>query len=221
MIVATESPEEYRRLATRLRWNRDVIVGLGLHPAGRAARNPGQLSRFFRLLPDAAWVSEVGLDFTRDSDRIERHSQIGLFEDILSHAMIRTKVLSVHSRGAAGEVTSRLKTAGVTAIMHWFSGSLAEIDEAVDAGLYFSVNSPMIRSRRAGSLLARVPLDRLLLETDGPYARGDAGAPLAPSSLHALVNQLASILLVDVQDLKACLDTNYRQLVDSTSVSDG
>lgn len=215
IVVATENPEEYRRLLTRLRGSETAIVGLGLHPASRAARDPAQLSRFFRFLPEARWVSEVGLDFQRNTDRIERRSQILVFESILSHAMIRSKVLSVHSRGAASEVTARLNDARVAAVMHWFSGTNAELEAAVEAGLYFSVNDPMLRSRRASALLARIPPDRLLLETDGPYARAADGSISSPAGLAATTKRLAELMGLPTDDLTVVLEQNHRKLLAS------
>lgn len=213
VIVATEDPDEYRRLQLRLRGVKQVVVGLGLHPAGRAARIPSQLGRFFRLLPDAEWISEVGIDFDNATDRIERRGQIDLFEAILSHSMMRSKILSVHSRGAAREVVERLSASKQPAVLHWFSGSFADLEVAVAAGLFFSVNERMARSRRGPSLLARIPPDRLLLETDGPFATDQLGQPLEPTGLVAVLNLISQAWDWSATDVESRVEANFDSLV--------
>ena len=72
-------------------------------------------------------------------------AQVKLFERLLSQPRIRAKVLTVHSRGAENETIQRLADAGVTAILHWYSGALKYIDTAAAAGLWFSVNPAILR----------------------------------------------------------------------------
>jgi len=52
--------------------------------------------------------------------------------------------------------------------MHWFTGSKSEARQAAALGCYFSVNAEMTRSDRGRALLANLPIDRILTETDGP-----------------------------------------------------
>ena len=217
MVVATESPDEYRRLRSRVGPRKGVTVGLGLHPAGSAIRNPAQLSRFFRMLPDAAWVSEIGLDFSRNSDTTDRRNQIRVLESIFEHSMIRTKVVSLHSRGAAKEVVSRLAGSGISAVLHWYSGTAAVLDEAAQAGCYFSVNPSMVASDKGAKLIAQMPRSRVLLETDGPYVRV-SGHAAEPSDLKAVAISLARWWDISPDQCEEVLESNLATLTAGVAV---
>ncbi len=113
-----------------------------------------------------------------------------VFETILSLPAIRRKILTVHSRRAERETIERLIEARACAILHWYSGPLREIDRALSAGFYFSVNRPMLRSERGRRILAALPPDRVLTETDAPFARVER-RPSRPADIVALTSELA------------------------------
>lgn len=171
VVAVSETPEAYRRLRTRLGRMAGVSVALGLHPASSAAAAPGQLDRFLRMLPDAPWIGEVGLDFAPGADRRERARQVTAFTAVLDHRMSRAKPMTVHSRGAAKEVVQMLTEAGQRAVLHWYSGDFTTADNALAAGLWFSANPSMMRSAKGRALIDRIPSERILCETDGPYCR--------------------------------------------------
>lgn len=190
VIAVTESPDGYRRLNTRLGKSTTATVALGLHPASRAAAAPGQLERFLRMLPSAAWLGEVGLDFQAGTDRREKARQLRVFDAILEHPLARALPMTVHSRGAAKEVIERVSQAGNRAILHWYSGPLRNIDEALAGGLSFSINPAMLNSAKGAALLDALPPNRVLLETDGPYCLIQR-RPCVPTDITAIARALA------------------------------
>lgn len=60
---------------------------------------------------------------------------------------------------------------GVKGVVHSFTATTKELEQALDRGLYISLNGIMTFSKNEEQLLAakQVPLDRLMLETDSPY----------------------------------------------------
>jgi TatD DNase family protein len=188
-VAVTEMPSDFQRLALQLGRRRLARVALGFHPLRAAAATPLEQALFTRLLDRADYVGEVGLDGSREG-RDTLRVQVKLFEHLLSQPRIRTKVLTVHSRGAEAETVDRLAQAGVTAILHWYSGALKHIDKALDAGLWFSVNAAMLRSRSGQRIVAALPRDRVVTETDGPYAKL-GGRPSEPRDIPAIVAGLA------------------------------
>ena len=164
-----------------------------LHPGSTSASAPGQLQRFFRMLPNADWIGEIGLDFSTSVDARDRSGQYAKFSSIVDHELARMLPMTIHSRGAAADVVAVLEGTGVRAILHWFTGTAKQAVRAAEAGLWFSVNSAMVRSRSGASVLAAVPRARLLLETDGPYC-SHRGRPAEPKNLREVVEQLAQVL---------------------------
>ena len=61
-------------------------------------------------------------------------------------------------------------------ILHWFSGTTRELDRAIDLGCWFSVGPAMLRGEKVRRLANRMPRDRILTESDGPYAQIDGRA---------------------------------------------
>jgi TatD DNase family protein len=55
------------------------------------------------------------------------------------------------------------------AIFHWYSGGLKLIDEIIDSGYYFSINTAMIKSVNGQKIIKRIPKEFILTETDGPF----------------------------------------------------
>jgi TatD DNase family protein len=184
-VAVTELPSSFQRLALRLGKKTGVRVALGFHPMKVGAATPLELALFTRSLDRVDYIGEVGLDGSREG-RATLRAQVKLFEQLLSQPRIRAKVLTVHSRGAEQETIQRLAQARVTAILHWYSGALKHVDTAVDAGLWFSVNSAMLRSERGQRVVNALPRERVVTETDGPYTK-IGGRPAEPKDIPAVV----------------------------------
>lgn len=189
VVAVTELPSAYQRLALRLGRRDGVRLALGMHPLRVQLATPLELTLFTRLLDRTDYVGEIGLDGSRDG-RSTLGAQRKVFEHLLGQPRIRSKVLTVHSRGAEAETIASLSAAGVTAILHWYTGALGHIDAALDAGFYFSVNMAMLRSRSGLRVLAAVPPDRVVTETDGPYTK-IAGRASQPSDIPQTVLALS------------------------------
>ncbi|MCV7419329.1 TatD family hydrolase [Mycobacterium yunnanensis] len=210
LVAVTESPEEFRRLKTRLGRRPTIEVALGLHPLRAASFRPADIARFFRCMPQTRWIGEVGLDFSQHGIATKKH-QLRVFDIVLTEAQPGRHPLTVHSRGAETEVVNLLSQVQLPAVMHWYTGPLKLVDDALAAGLYFSVNPAMTRSKRFASFIANVPADRILLETDGPYAK-TSGRPAQPTDLKSLANQLAIAWQVAPVDAAQTLRRNHDRL---------
>jgi TatD DNase family protein len=189
VVAVTELPSAYQRLALRFGSRPTMRLALGMHPLRARLATALELTLFTRLLDRTDYVGEIGLDGSREGHSTLRE-QRKIFEYLLGQPRIRTKILTVHSRGAEAETIERLADAHVTAILHWYTGALGHIDTALDAGLYFSVNMAMLRSRSGLRVLAAVPPDRVVTETDGPYTK-IAGRASQPSDIPQTVLALS------------------------------
>lgn len=211
VVAVTEDPGRYRLLRTRLGRRPGVEVALGVHPLRVAAGSTAEVARFRRLLPHTDWVGEVGLDFSR-AGAATRYQQLRVFDALLAETRAWSWPLSVHSRRAEREVVDRLLDARVRAVLHWYTGSLAVAEDALAGGLWFSINPAMVASTRSRALLARLPPGRVLLETDGPFAR-QSGRPARPVDLVLLVRRLAELWRVPVEEARATIVDNQSRLL--------
>ena len=207
VLSVTTTPSAWRGTSALGASLSGVHTGLGLHPQ-LASERAGEFALMESLVGTAEFIGEVGLDGSPEL-QATWPIQLRLFESILDLATrAGGRVLSIHSRHAAGPVTSRLQSfpdAG-TPILHWFSGTATELELAAKIGCWFSVGPAMLRSRAGRQLVQRMPRDRVLPETDGPFARDAAGKPLHPVNAKEVQAGVAELWGEPVEIVAARMD---------------
>lgn len=154
-----------------------IRTALGLHPQ-LAHQRKSELGLFEQLLPQARYVGEIGLDGSPEC-RAYWEDQITVFGYILSACVdAGGRVLSIHSRRAASAVLDKLEAqpAAGTPVLHWFSGTIREMQRAIKLGCWFSIGPAMLASEKGRALTAKMPPDRIVTETDGPFAQIDGNS---------------------------------------------
>lgn len=187
---------------------------MGLHPQLVRDRH-GETDLFCKLLPTTSYVGEIGLD-----GGSEHAGSLPLQREVLTRilracATAGGKIMSLHSRHASGEVFEHLARepgCGIP-IFHWFSGSLRDLDRAVEMGAWFSVGLPMVQSKRAGALLGRIPKERVLTETDAPFASTVDGV-YPVNALRSTMAEIAKHWECDVGEVRRTLLGNLTRLAD-------
>ena len=208
-VAVTTTPRAWQQNLAWSKGNPWTRPALGLHPelVGQAQDEVGLM---LDLMPQARLIGEIGLDGSPHlADAFEAQRRV--FREVLHRAgSLGGRVLSTHSRRAAGQVLDEIRACpsrgGFLPVLHWFSGTASELGRAIAAGCWFSVNGSMLKGARASSLMAAVPLDALLIESDAPF-RGGKG------DLRATVNRLAEMLGKDTADLEAITDGNASRLL--------
>jgi TatD DNase family protein len=189
-----------------------IRTALGLHPQIVKERK-GELAIFKKLLPDVRYVGETGLDGGPEY-RDSWNDQVVVFTSILELCeKAGGRILTIHSRRAAKPVLDALERypgAG-TAILHWFSGTQPELLRASDMGCWFSVGPAMLSGEKGRALAARMPRERVLTETDGPFAQLD-GRPAMPWDAGRAVATLADVWQMPIDGVMAQLSDNLRTI---------
>ena len=215
ILSVTTTPKAWRGTSKLTTGAPRIRTALGLHPQVAHERY-GELALFEGLLPEARYVGEVGLDGSPES-RSHHDIQMHCFERILAAcASSGGRGLTVHSRGAVDEVLdtlSRYPEAG-TPVLHWFAGTKRQLERAVAIGCWFSVGPAMVRGRKGCELLALMPPERVLTETDGPFARAGRG-PLMPGQVADAVTACRQAWATDVAHAQTILSRNLRNLAAS------
>jgi TatD DNase family protein len=213
-LAVTTTPKAWRRNRELAQGSRHVRVALGLHPQ-LVAERAGELALFEHLLPEARYVGEVGLDagprFYRSFPEQER-----VFERVLRLCAEQGgKILTVHSVRAVGKVLGhierQLPPSRGRVVLHWFTGTASEARRAIDLGCYFSINAEMLRSPKHRELVGKLPVDRLLTETDGPFVERD-GRPARPSDVASTVADIAALRGVPVGEMAQVVIRNLGAL---------
>jgi TatD DNase family protein len=100
------------------------------------------------------------------------------------------------------------------AVLHWFTGTAAQAGLAAELGCYFSINAEMLKSQKHRSLISKLPRDRLLTETDGPFVSTRERVARPPDVAHT-VTTLAGALLMTPTDVQALIVRNLANLTRS------
>lgn len=189
-IAVTNAPSVFFHTREAARDKKFLYPSIGLHPE-LVASHEHELDKMWSHFSETRFVGEVGLDYVTNDENC-RCRQRNVFTKILSKsAESGNKVITVHSRRSAVDVLSAIGAAFPgTVILHWFSGTNSQLDRAIEIGCWFSVNPAMLRSKSGRDLLARMPQDRILTETDGPFVSVD-GVPARPECVEIVVRALA------------------------------
>lgn len=209
-LAVTTTPQAWPRNKELAESSPMVRVALGIHPQ-LVSQFPNELSRFEQYLPETRYVGEVGLDAGPVYYKTYAEQRV-IFETVLRLcAQAGGKILSVHCVRAAKDLLNLIEThiAGTTnhVVLHWFSGSLTETQRAVELGCYFSINSAMLAKPTALSLLARIPPQRLLTETDGPFTK-NRDRPASPCDVRETTEKLATLTGLSPEGAKNLICTN-------------
>lgn len=213
VLTMTTTPKAWRH--NRDLANKYVRPALGFHPQ-LVAERANELALWKKLLPEARFVGEVGLD-AGPKFYSSFNLQKSVFAQILQAcADAGGKVLSIHSIRCAAVVLEmiekHLPAERGTAVLHWFMGTKAEVQRAVALNCFFSVNIAMLKSLRGRELIATLPLDRILTETDGPFIEID-GRATNPVDIPTVVAALAHEKRIGVEEFAAQLVKNWTYAV--------
>ena len=211
IVAVTNLPTHFRAGLAHARGLKGVRLALGLHPLA-VGTSEHEISQFRALLARTSFVGEVGLDFSREGIGT-KDVQLRAFREVA--AAVRDagpKFVSLHSRRAETAVLDVLSEYGITqSVFHWFSGSTGALTRVVEAGHFLSVNPAMTLSVRGQELVARMPRDRVLTETDGPYTRIGSTA-CAPWQVQVVEQYLASVWGVTEAAVRDQVWANFRGL---------
>ena len=191
-----------------------VWCSAGIHPhEATSAERDFQRIREAIAWPRVVAIGETGLDYHYDN--APRAVQRRAFERHLELAGETGLPVIVHSREADDDTIAALRAAGqgVRGVMHCFSGGDALLDSALELGWYVSFAGVITFGKFDGhAQLRRVPLDRLLLETDGPYLAPVPyrGKRNEPAFLEATCQVAAAMLGQDRSMVGAAIEANAR-----------
>lgn len=168
----------------------DVSASVGVHPLHLEALEP-EIEKLVELArhPKVVAIGETGLDYHYDQENPE--DQQRRFRKHIEAARRVDKPLVVHTREARADTLSILREEGASAgVLHCFTEDWATASAALDLGFYISFSGivTFANAKELREVATKVPLDRLLIETDSPW--------LAPVPYRGKTNQPAYVVEV-------------------------
>ncbi len=218
-VLCGTGPADWDAVAAAARWWPGTVPAFGLHPwhFHEVENEPSWLDELTRRLEShrAAWVGEAGLDCYRQGlPPIEAQQDMLAIQLELAAALDRP--VNLHCVKAWDEFVETLdakyvKNSPRPFIVHSFAGPYQMVDILAERGAYFTQGPLQSRrdNRKAREWAARIPEDRLLLESDAFLAPGRDD----PAALSDTLAWLADVRNTPIDDLASTILKNSRRLL--------
>ena len=200
-VVPGVKSADWARIKSVTSVSADVYACYGLHPCFVSEHLPSDLDQLHSWLErePAVAVGECGLDFYQHFAESEAEQRL-YFEAQLLMAKEFDLPVVLHARRSVDAVLKCLRQAGVhRGVMHSFSGSAQQAKAAIDQGMLIGVGGAVTHERaiKLQSVVAALPLDALVLETDAPdqpggLHRGQRNEPAYISEVLDVVESIRS-----------------------------
>lgn len=216
LTVGTDSPS-CRAAIAAAEAHEEVFAAVGRHPHDSTGYDDAVTEELRELAqhPRVLAIGETGLDDYRD--HAPRADQERAFSAHMQLARETGKPLVIHTRAAEDDTIAMLdrEAQGLEVILHCFSMP-ERLDECLERGWWisFAGNVTYPKAEDLAAAAERVPLDRLLVETDAPY--------LTPQELRKQRNQPAYVVHtarfvaerrgIAYEELEAAVEANAARL---------
>lgn len=185
-----------------------IYCAVGIHPH-EAESDVGDFYKWARGLkgaPKLVAVGEIGLDYFYD--HAPKEAQREVFAEQLGLAQELGLPVIIHDRDAHGDTLELLRSGRPSAgVLHCFSGSWETAKLCLDMGFYISFAGAVTfkNAARLREVASKVPVHRLLSETDGPYLTPEPfrGRRNEPRHVVRIVECLAGLHGIGVDEMAA------------------
>ena len=207
-IAVTNLPSAYFAAKPHMRHFRLLKLAVGLHPLLAEEHSSQEKQLLIDGLQECRFVGEIGLDYSKHGIE-SKGKQLESFRFVLTQLQNVKRFVTLHSRRAEAAVLDLLTEYQIgPVVFHWYSGPVTILDSIVEAGHYFSANTSMINSKNGKKIIERVPRERLLTETDGPFIKID-NKPVVPSDVTFIHRYLSEAWNCDLTEVQIQLDKNF------------
>jgi len=197
-----------------------IHAGIGIHPHKADSFSEQILEKLKEMAQsdEALAIGEIGLDYYRENSA--RDGQRKAFRAQLKLALELDLPVSIHNRSSSEDLLAIMEELEEIprGVAHSFFGDLPLAERLMDLGLYLGISGPVTfdNSEDLVKIVNKLPLERLLLETDCPYMtpvphRGERNEPLYVRHIARKVAQIKGIALNEVAEKTS---SNARELFD-------
>ena len=206
--------QDFPRILLLSEAHSNILASVGLHPEATDVPEPTipELVALARH-PKVVAIGETGLDYYWHKDAPEWQRE--RFRTHIRAALEVGKPLVIHNREATADTLRLLTEEGakqVGGVMHCFTETWEVAEKVLGLGFYISL-SGIVTFKNAQTIkdvARRVPLDRLLIETDSPY--------LSPVPYRGKVNQPGYVKYV-AEEIARLRDISYEEVAKATTVN--
>lgn len=213
-LVVTTSPRAWQATSRVFAGYDNIKIAVGLHPE-IVDKKVSERELLVSCISKAKFVGEVGLDGSQRYQQTLPLQETILKEVLTECERVGGRILSIHSRNAASRVLNLIEQhcGNSTSVLHWFSGTIQEARRAIELGCWFSIGPAMLRGAKGRAILQELPMDRILPETDGPFAM-NRSAPLMPWEAINIADTLGPLWGMSKDGVTLQVKRNLSTLID-------
>lgn len=209
--------ETSRRAIAFAEKTQNVFAAVGIHPHEAKSFKPEDLQTLqgWFVHPKVKALGEIGLDYYYDHS--PRDVQREVFSKQLELGYETNMPMILHVRDAHGDVLALLRERNGRlpgGILHCYSGSWESAKEYLKMGFYISLAGPVTFKKAPAQweVASKVPLDRLLVETDSPYLAPEPlrGRRNEPAYVRHVAERVAQLRNISLEELAAATTSNAR-----------
>lgn len=193
-----------------------VYPALGIHPWNVNVLKENELEETLKLISEqnqkkaVAAIGEIGLDYKYDTIWAK---QLMIFDSMLRLAEELDLPVIIHSRGTTAQIVEMLPSYNLKRVLlHWFSHPMSALYKAVEHEYFITEGPPVAYSTGIRDVVKKVPLTKLLTETDGPvtYRKLPFNGQLTrPSFIRTVVEAIAEVKNMAVGDVAEQIASNF------------
>jgi TatD DNase family protein len=173
---------------------RYVYPALGYHPWQiKEEEVEANLSFIRGHVKEGVALGEIGLDYRI---KAKKDLQWRVFEELLDIAFESNKPIILHCRYSHKRTFEMVKEKRIEkAVFHWYSGSIALLDEILSRGYFISATPALVYSPPHQEAIKRAPIEKILLETDTPVSY--QGREARPNDVQVSLGEVARLKKLD------------------------
>lgn len=198
--------------------NANIYATVGVHPYYPETATPALMDKFAELAKrdKVVAIGEFGFDYHHDTYDKAAQMNAVVAQYVLARAVELPMIF--HVREGAGDFYEFAKdrTFPQSGVMHCFSGSVETAEFCLKKGLYISFAGKITyrNAKNLAEVAKRVPLDRLLIETDSPYLppATELGGLNYPKHVALVRDRIAELRGVSPEEIEQATNENAKRL---------
>lgn len=215
--ISSETHEEMLNLEKQ--YPHQIFAMMGLHPCSVKPENwekELQIVKNYLAKRKFCAIGEIGIDLYWDKSTLD--IQANAFEKQIDWAVEKDLPIIIHTRESfreTFEILERKKHPKLRGIFHCFSGNLEQALRAIDLGFILGIGGVVtFKNGKIDQFLHKIPLDKIVLETDSPYLAPVPyrGKRNDSSYLPLIAEKLVNIYRKDFAEIDRLTTENARRI---------
>lgn len=223
-LVVSVTLGDWPRLMQLVEQHDHLHASVGVHPGYDSVDQPTIADLLERAAhPKVIAIGETGLDYHYQSEPLDWQRE--RFRIHLQASKVSGLPVIIHTRKAVDDTLRimREEDAGASGgVMHCFTESWEMAKAALDMGFYISISGIVTfkNAQEVQEVATKVPLDRLLIETDSPYLAPIPyrGKTNDPSYVVHVAEKIAELRGISLADVASATTANFYRLFSKLDV---